>query len=190
MGFQIPLVEIILSHSVSYVLAAAIFVLPWLLHSHKVPPTRVRIPVLPVLLSAAVGGALAGAVGYTVGYSVPVDTFMALFGWQAWLPEPALSVALIIGSGVSALMVLSIIDRPEIESPDLILGPGNISRMPALAAGSTLVGRLVAAIVGVVSVPSILIIERAPVGLLPGSVAGGALCGYLIGRACLRLRAA
>jgi hypothetical protein len=179
-----------LSYSVAFLAAATVFVVPWLIAARKEPRLFPRIPLLPVLVGSAAGGALAGAIGIGIGFSVPLEVVMAFFGIQDRLPEPMLSVGIILGAAVSALAVLSLLDHVAHSGADARSTETMTYSTPMVAAASALAGRLLAALIDLLSLPPIATFRSGTTALFLDPIAGGALCGYLMSRAFTRRRAA
>ncbi len=189
-GLEVHFLELVLSYSLAAAVGGGVFLLGSLAVGRRWQPLVSRIPVLPLLAGLAVGGALAAAIAVGIGYSIPVEVFMTFFGLQDRLPEPMLSIGLIMGAGVSALMIVSLVDVPErlhLAATSRLRGP---FALPMIAACAALGGRVLAGFIDLLSFPPILIFGSTPTVLFLDSIAGGALYGYLVYFAYSRLKAA
>jgi hypothetical protein len=171
-GQAFPLIEHILSFSISWLVAVSLFLVGF-----KLPlftsgdPSHLNLSasdMVNILVGSVVGGAFAGAVGYGLPYSPLVDFMLSLLDLQTSLPEPFVSIGFIFGIAIIAGLAFSfttISEKLPMSSPLALVFQFSIS---------ALIGRIVVAMLSAIFLAGHLLSA-----ILLTDIIGGFVCGAL-----------
>ena len=196
--YQIALTEVTISYSVAGIIAGGLFliglrVLPINRERYSRPAFSSAI-VLAALVGMAIGGAFASIFGFGVGFSQTGYSMMASLGVLGKAldkgPEPFLSIGLVIGTALAAIIICSFsgIMKQFALSKN---SPVRITLEIALkASGMALIGRLLVYTIEFSSFATYTTFGQSIVFFFLVLMAGGALFGTLTWIFCSRLKAA
>jgi hypothetical protein len=145
--------------------------------------------VIAVIGGMAVGGAFASLFGFGIGYSEWGYSRLISLDWLDKLPEPYLSIGLVLGAAIAAIIVLLFSGLPK------QLGPAN--GLSALAAagivlktsGTALIGRALFCSIEFSSFVKYTTVGSHPIFFLVVAMSSGALFGALAWVFCTNINA-